>query len=101
MLLFLFGKKNKPDSDFLFPPQFSNVIEAFEQMNHGNGPMYMLPPKNKRKRSNSRLPMITHGEHAHFYSDGERSEVASQFDRDDKEDIFKVLNSNKSQGKRE
>ena len=26
MLLFLFGKKNKPDEDFLFPPQLSHVI---------------------------------------------------------------------------
>jgi hypothetical protein len=30
MLLFLFGKKNKPEGDFLFPPQFNNFIEAFE-----------------------------------------------------------------------
>jgi hypothetical protein len=89
MLLFLFGKQNH--KDFIFPPQFSHVIEAFEQMNHGNS-VYMLQQK-KRKR-NAPLPMIT--DRAVFHSDGEKSEVNSQFDRDDKDDIFRVLNHYKS-----
>ena len=100
MLLFLFGKKNKPDSDFLFPPQFSNVIEAFEQMNHSGPGMYMLPHENKKRKPNSnRLPMLTNREQHSFSSDGERSEVASQFDKDEKDDIFRVLNHSKSQEK--
>jgi hypothetical protein len=43
--------------------------------------------------------MLTNREQQSFYSDGERSEVASQFDKDEKDDIFRVLNASKSQGK--
>jgi hypothetical protein len=57
MLLFLFGKRNRPD-DFVLPPQLSNIIETFEQINNGHA-LRMLPHK-KRKRNG--LPMITQGE---------------------------------------
>ncbi len=43
MLLFLFGKKNKPDEEFLFPPHLSHVIQAFEQQNSNVAPIYILP----------------------------------------------------------
>ena len=89
MLLFLFGKQNH--KDFIFPPQFAHVIEAFEQSHNGSS-VYMLPQK-KRKR-NTQLPMIT--DRAVFHSDGEKSEANSQFDRDDRDDIFRVLNHYKS-----
>ena len=68
MLLFLFGKKNKPD-EFIFPPQLNHLIETFEQINN-NGQIRMLPQK-KRKNNNGHshhLPMLTQGEN--FYSDG-------------------------------
>mgnify|MGYP000462887832 CR=1 FL=1 len=48
MLLFLFGKKNKPD-EFIFPPQLNHLIETFEQINN-NGQIRMLPQK-KRKNN--------------------------------------------------
>lgn len=57
MLLFLFGKKNHTN-DFIFPPQFSNVIEAFEQMNRNGSSVIMLPQKKNKKRNNN-LPMLT------------------------------------------
>lgn len=58
MLLFLFGKKHKPDGDFLFPPQFNNVIEAFQEMNsNNNNSLHMLPHKKRKNQL-----MITQGE---------------------------------------
>lgn len=93
MLLFLFGKKNHNGNDFIIPPQFNHFIEAFEQMNHKGSPMYMLPSKKGRKR-NTALPMLT--DRTVFHSDGEKSEVNSQFDKEEKDDIFRVLNHYKS-----
>lgn len=66
LLMFLFGKKNKPDGDFLFPPQLNNVIQSFEEMNLAN-PIGMYP--RKKKKNNNQL-MITQGEKPYFYSDG-------------------------------
>ena len=80
MLLFLFGKKNKPD-EFIFPPQLNHLIETFEQINN-NGQIRMLPQKKRKHHNGHSLPMLTQGEHQGFYSDGERSEVLSNFDKE-------------------
>ena len=59
----------------------------------------MLPQKKRKTNHNSNghnLPMLTQGEGPHFYSDGERSENASNFDFDESNDIFKVINPSKS-----
>lgn len=87
MLLFLFGKKPKQEEgEFLFPPQFENMLEAFEQLKNGANPLVLVPQPQKPRRN---LKMITDG--PHFYSDVERSENGSQLDHTEKEDIFKVL----------
>lgn len=79
MILFLFGNKNK-NSDYLFPPQLNNLIEAFDQMNNGKA-LRMLPLK-KNKRQSRALPMLTQGEDTVFHSEHERSEIASNFDKE-------------------
>ncbi len=58
MLLVLFGKKNHKN-DFILPPQFNNVIEAFEQINRKGNSVIVFPQKKGRK-SNNNIPMITH-----------------------------------------
>lgn len=67
MLLFLFGKKPKQEEgEFLFPPQFENMLEAFEQLKNGANPLVLVPnPSSQPRRRN--LKMITDG--PHFYSD--------------------------------
>lgn len=88
MLLFFFGKKNKSDGEFLFPPHFNNVIEAFEEMNIANPHMY---PKKKKQQP---LMITENGEHPFF--DADKSEMASHVDKEESEDIFKVLEPLKS-----
>lgn len=56
MLLVLFGKKN--NNDLILPPQFNNVIEAFEQLNR-NGNSFITFPQKKNRKSNNNLPMLT------------------------------------------